>query len=86
MYVILFYDINEKRVNKVLKICRKYLMRVQNSVFEGQLTERKLEDLKREIAKVVNFKQDSVCIYKFGSLKFIAKDEIGVLRGDNRFI
>ncbi|MEM3489884.1 MAG: CRISPR-associated endonuclease Cas2, partial [Nitrososphaerota archaeon] len=39
MYVILAYDIGEERVNKVLKICRKYLTWVQNSVFEGDLTE-----------------------------------------------
>ncbi|MEN2993717.1 MAG: CRISPR-associated endonuclease Cas2, partial [Thermodesulfovibrio sp.] len=46
MRVILVYDINEKRVSKVLKTCRKYLHWVQNSVFEGELTEAKLEKLK----------------------------------------
>lgn len=86
MYIILVYDVNQKRVNKVLKICRKYLIRVQNSVFEGQLTERKLENLKQEIANVINFKQDSVCIYKLGALKFFGKDEIGLRRNDERII
>lgn len=32
------YDVNEKRVNKVLKIGRKYLNWVQNSVLEGEIT------------------------------------------------
>ena len=86
MYIILVYDINKKRVNKILKICRKYLVRVQNSVFEGQITDRKLDNLKSEIAKVINFRQDSVRIYKLNSLKFFGKEEIGLLENDDRIL
>ena len=39
MFVIMSYDINKKRVSKVMKVCRKYLIHVQKSVFEGNLTE-----------------------------------------------
>ena len=39
MYLIMVYDINEKRVKKVLKIGRKYLDWIQNSVLEGEITE-----------------------------------------------
>lgn len=35
MFIILSYDINKKRVGKILKICRKYLVHVQKSVFEA---------------------------------------------------
>lgn len=42
MFVILVYDVDQKRVAKVLKKCREYLFWVQNSVFEGELTEMKL--------------------------------------------
>jgi CRISPR/Cas system-associated endoribonuclease Cas2 len=45
------YDINEKRVNKVLKIARKYLTWVQNSVLEGEITEAKFLKLKWEKKK-----------------------------------
>ncbi len=31
MYVIIVYDIGEKRVAKVLKLCRQYLQWIQNS-------------------------------------------------------
>ncbi|WP_427338327.1 CRISPR-associated endonuclease Cas2 [Caloranaerobacter sp. DY30410] len=31
MFVILVYDVEQKRVAKVLKTCRKYLYWVQNS-------------------------------------------------------
>lgn len=86
MFIILVYDVNKKRVNKVLKICRKYLERVQNSVFEGQITEAKLKALKNELYKHIVPKQDSICIYKLSSLKFCGKDEIGFLRDDSKII
>lgn len=45
MYVILVYDVGEKRVAKMLRLCRKYLNWIQNSVFEGELTEVQLKEL-----------------------------------------
>ena len=39
MFIILVYDIDVKRVGKVLKKCREYLNWVQNSVFEGEITD-----------------------------------------------
>lgn len=37
-YVILMYDIGEKKVGKVFKICKKYLVCFQKSVFRGKIT------------------------------------------------
>ena len=45
MFVILTYDVNVKRVSKVMKTCRKYLSHVQNSVLEGSITEKNLNKL-----------------------------------------
>jgi CRISPR-associated protein Cas2 len=50
MFVILVYDVNQKRVAKVLKIARKYLTWVQNSVLEGEISEANLKKLKKELA------------------------------------
>ena len=80
MFIILSYDMNAKRVHKASKICCKYLHRVHKSVFEGELTEAKLRKLKQELEKVVNPKQDSVCIHRLGSSKFALKEEIGISR------
>ena len=41
-YAFVFYDVNEKRVQKVFKICKKYLSHYQNSVFRGEITPSKL--------------------------------------------
>ena len=47
MYVIIVYDVNVERVNKVKSFLRQYLYWIQNSVFEGELTRsefRKVSD------------------------------------------
>jgi CRISPR-associated protein Cas2 len=49
MFVVLAYDVNQKRVGKVMKICRKYLVHIQKSVFEGNITESKINALKKEL-------------------------------------
>lgn len=79
MLVILVYDINKKRVGKVLKICRKYLSHVQKSVFDGNLTKSKLKSLKEEIKKAIVFDEDSVVIYTTEAKAFIKKEQIGVV-------
>ena len=48
MYVILVYDCNHKLCGKMLKLCRKYLNWIQNSVFEGEISTAKLEELKKK--------------------------------------
>ncbi|PMP82994.1 MAG: CRISPR-associated endonuclease Cas2 [Caldisericum exile] len=81
MKVILVYDIGEKRVGKVLKICRKYLHWVQNSVFEGEITEAKLEKLKRELKMVMEPEEDSVIIYTFRTEWYNSREILGVDKG-----
>ena len=84
MFVILVYDINIKPNKKVLKICRRYLNHVQKSVFEGVITEAKLNRLKDEIKTVICKEEDSVAIYEFETLKYSSKEVIGLNElGDN---
>ncbi|MBP5287920.1 MAG: CRISPR-associated endonuclease Cas2 [Elusimicrobiales bacterium] len=64
MYVILVYDIGEKRVSKMLKLCRCYLNWVQNSVFEGEISEVKLRELILKSKKIIDEKTDSIIIFK----------------------
>ena len=78
MFVILVYDISERRVSKALKICRKYLNWVQNSVFEGEISESKLERLKYELKRMMNLEEDSVIIYTFRTTKYSNREIIGI--------
>ncbi len=86
MYVILVYDMGEKRVNKALKICRKYLNWVQNSVFEGEITTAKLTKLKGELKRVMDEEEDSVIIYRFRTLTYSKREVLGVEKGGEEFI
>ena len=86
MFVILTYDVNSKRDSKIMKTCRKYLTHEQKSVFEGVITKAKLDSLKKELKKLVNPNEDSVCIYEFESLKYTAKEKIGVNNYDDNIL
>ena len=63
-YAFLFYDGNEKRVQKVFKICKKYLSHYQKSVFRGDITPSNLIKLKNELKKIIHEDEDFVCIIK----------------------
>lgn len=78
MFVILVYDVQEKRVAKALKTCRKYLTWVQNSVFEGDIGKANLKKLMIEMKKVIDIHSDSVIIYRFNSLNYSKRQVIGV--------
>ncbi|OIN58179.1 CRISPR-associated endonuclease Cas2 [Arsenicibacter rosenii] len=77
MYVILVYDIGQKRVGKMLKLCRRYLHWVQNSVFEGEITEVKLKELVYEAKRIMDEDQDSLILFKNRDAKWMDKQIIG---------
>ena len=77
MYVILVYDVNEKRVGKMLKLCRRYMNWIQNSVFEGELTEVKLKELILEARRIMKIETDSLIIFSSRQEKWLEKQVIG---------
>ena len=77
MYVILMYDINQKRVGKMLKLCRQYLSWIQNSVFEGDITEVKLQELISKAEKIIDNDGDSIIIFKSRNEKWLDKQIVG---------
>ena len=76
------YDIKVERVNKILKIARKYLNWVQNSVLEGEITLAKYARLKREVQRVIEEEEDSIIFYIFENTKYTARERIGIEKGD----
>lgn len=77
MYVILVYDIGEKRVGKMLKLCRQYLNWIQNSVFEGEITEVKLKELLHRAKGIMEIDNDSIIIFKSRNEKWLEKEIVG---------
>ena len=84
MFVILYYDVGEKRCSKMLKICRKYLQWVQNSVFEGEISVASLEKLNYEINEIIKPEEgDSVIIYKFRTKRYTERVVFGIDKKDD---
>ncbi len=78
MYVIIVYDIEEKRVAKVCKFLRQYLHWVQNSVFEGELTDGKFQEVQIGLKKRIKPDKDSILFYKLRANYDIEKEVMGL--------
>lgn len=77
-YVILVYDIGEKRVGKVFKICKKYLVPFQKSVLRGEITPANLIKLRSELQKVIDKKVDFVALFKMTGDYVFDEEIIGI--------
>ena len=77
MYVLLMYDVKEKRVGRMLRLCRRYLNWIQNSVFEGEITEVKLKELLTKTGTILEAREDSVLVFKSRSQEWLQKEVWG---------
>ena len=88
MYVIAMYDINtetkagRKRLRHIFKLMKKYLIWIQNSVFEGEITKAKFEEMKLKVNKLIDNAIDSVIFFKSRDIKWMDKDICGVEKDD----
>lgn len=88
MYIILVYDIKsddygQKVLNKTFKLCKKYLSHIQNSVFEGELSESQVIKLRYELNKIIRQDIDSVILFKSRSNKWLKKELLGIQEDKN---
>lgn len=79
MYVILVYDISgdnggQRVLNKTFKICKKYLNHIQNSVFEGELSESQIINLRYELNEYLRKDIDSVILFKSRNERWLKKE------------
>jgi len=82
VYVIIVYDISVDRVSKVCNFLRRYLVRVQNSVFEGDLTDRQFADVEYGLKQIIEKKEDSVRFYVIRSQDLVKVSNMGVEKGE----
>lgn len=78
MYVIAVYDVASERTGKMLKLCRQYLNWIQNSVFEGELSEVKLKELILKSKEIMDESSDSLIIFKNRQVHWLDKQIIGI--------
>ena len=73
MIILITYDVNTsdkigaKRLRKVAKVCKNYGQRVQNSVFECEVSEAQLCILKDILSNIIKASTDSIGIYHLSS-------------------
>lgn len=82
-YAFVFYDVNEKRVQKVFKICKKYLSHYQNSVFRGDMSPSKLIRLKKDLRAVIYEEEDFICIIKLMNDNVFGEEVLGNKNQEN---
>lgn len=85
-YIYLIYDVKEERVNKIFKICKKYLEHYQNSVFRGEISESNILKIKNELNNIIQENEDSILILYFLTKETVKKEEIGIKSGNNKFL
>lgn len=77
MYVILVYDVDQRRCAKMLKLCRRYLTWIQNSVFEGEITEVRLKMLLSEASDIIDKQTDSIIVFRSQEARWLSKSIVG---------
>lgn len=82
MYVLIVYDVEVKRVGRVHKFLKRYLNWVQNSVFEGEMTESQIEEVKAGLRRIMSHDTDSVLIYSARDERWLSKEVLGRERGE----
>lgn len=82
-YAFVFYDVGEKRVQKVFKVCKKYLSHFQKSVFRGEMSPSKLLQMRNDLNKVINAEEDFVCIIKLMNDNVFGEEVLGTADIEN---
>ena len=93
MMLVVTYDVDttnasgQKRLRKVAKICERYGMRVQNSVFEGELLESQIIKMKLELKEYLRKEMDSCIIFKSRNKKWLQKEFVTrIIEENEQFI
>jgi CRISPR-associated protein Cas2 len=86
MYVIVVYDIEVDRIDMVRHILKQYLTWIQNSAFEGEITQGLLDELRFKIFAVIEKEKDSVIVYTINNPSWLNKQTWGREKNDTENI
>ena len=76
MYVIVVYDVQKGRTEMFKKFCRSKLNHVQNSVFEGQVTDAMAKNIEESL-RSMSKEDENIIIYKSWSIEYLDRIVIG---------
>lgn len=86
MFVIIVYDVSVDRVTKVLHFLRRYLNWIQNSVFEGEVTEKQLVEIEHGLSQRIKKSTDMVRLYILRSEDAVKIKTLGTEKSDTSTI
>lgn len=81
MHIIIAYDIGVERLNQVRHVMKQYLNWIQNSAFEGELSEGQLEELRLKVREKIDMEKDSVVVFVISNPDWVEKHIWGVEKG-----
>jgi CRISPR-associated protein Cas2 len=81
MYTIIVYDTLSKNCSKLHKTLKRFLNWNQNSVFEGELTEAQLFDIKKLLHEK-RAADSSIIVYELKDAKNLKKTILGEPKGN----
>lgn len=85
-YLIVVYDVQADRTSKFLKYLRQYLVHVQNSVFEGELTKGQRIEVEETLESMLE-PNESVMIYRTAGESYVDRTVYGDdPMDDNQFL
>ena len=82
MYIIVAYDVGIERITRLRVFLKQYLNWVQNSVFEGEVTESEIMRIESGIKEIIDPSVDFVLIYRLSSEKYLVRTQIGTPKSD----
>ena len=85
IYILVIYDIKIERINKVYKFLKTYLIWIQNSVFEGEVTKAQYKTMIIKLKELTDEDEDSIIIYKIPK-KYLNKEVLGIEKNPIEFI
>ena len=78
MYIIIVYDINVDRVNYVKSFLRQHLYWIQNSVFEGEVSDSEFQHIYNGLMEIIDEEVDSIIIYKLRMAELLNREVLGI--------
>ncbi len=85
MFVILSYDVTEHH-QKIIKICREYLIHELESVFDGEISKAKLKELCEHLKPLLKNPDDHLIIYEFDQMKYSRIISLGSQKEEGNLI
>ena len=92
MMTLVSYDVStvdaagRKRLRKVAKECVNYGQRVQNSVFEGEISKVQILNLRKELEPHIDKELDSIILFKSRQEKWLDKELWGMQEDKTDFV